>query len=329
MRNIITGAMALVLTLALALPAHAVTNVARGAKALRPVTLWLDWYPNSDHAGIYVALAKGYYARRGLAVQPRVPSGTADALKLVAQGSGDLAVSYEPTLLLAREQSVPVIATAAIVQSPLNCVMSLQSSGITRPRQLAGKTVGVAGLDSDYTDITAMVRHDGGDPAKVKTVNVGYGLLPQLLKGRVDAIEGVYWTWEALQARQQGYNVNVMRLDRYGVPTYDELIFATGTGQLAHEPATLRLFQQATFEGYAYAAEAARILLKAPQVLSNSESLIERSIRLLSPVERDTRGHYGTMSAARWQSYADWMRRAGLVKQSIDAHAALTETLLP
>ena len=333
MRNIITGAMALVLTLALALPAHAVTNVARGAKALRPVTLWLDWYPNSDHAGIYVALAKGYYARRGLAVQPRVPSGTADALKLVAQGSGDLAVSYEPTLLLAREQSVPVIATAAIVQSPLNCVMSLQSSGITRPRQLAGKTVGVAGLDSDYTDITAMVRHDSGDPAKVKTVNVGYGLLPQLLKGRVDAIEGVYWTWEALQARQQGYNVNVMRLDRYGVPTYDELIFATGTGQLAHEPATLRLFQQATFEGYAYAAahpaEAARILLKAPQVLSNSESLIERSIRLLSPVERDTRGHYGTMSAARWQSYADWMRRAGLVKQSIDAHAALTETLLP
>jgi putative hydroxymethylpyrimidine transport system substrate-binding protein len=333
MKNIITGIIALVLTLTLALPAHAAANFARGTRALRPITLWLDWYPNSDHAGIYVALTKGYYARRGLAVQPRVPSGTADALKLVARGDGDLAVSYEPTLLLARQQGVPVVATAAIVQSPLNCIISLQSSGITRPRQLVGKTVGVAGLDSDYTDIRAMVRHDGGDPAKVKTVNVGYGLLPQLLKGRVDAVEGVYWTWEALQAQQQGYKVNVMRLDHYGVPTYDELIFATGTGQLARESATLRLFQQATFEGYAYAAthpaEAARILLKAPQVLSNSESLIEHSIRLLSPVERDAHGRYGTMSATQWQSYADWMRRTGLVKKSIDARAALTETLLP
>jgi len=327
------AALSLLLALELSVPAHATTRSESGNRALRTVTLWLDWYPNSDHAGIYVALARGYYARAGLAVQPRVPSGAADALKLVARGSGDVAISYEPTLLLARLQGVPVVATAAIVQHPLNCVMSLWSSGITRPRQFMGKTVGVAGLESDYTDITAMVRHDGGDPGKVKTVNVGYGLLPQLLARRIDAVEGVYWTWEALQAQQQGYRVNVMRLDHYGVPTYDELIFATGTGQLAREPATLRLFQQATFEGYAYAAahpaEAARILLKAPQALSRDARLLEQSIRLLAPEERDARGRYGAMSATQWQGYADWMLRTGLVKKHIDARPAVTGALLP
>jgi ABC-type nitrate/sulfonate/bicarbonate transport system substrate-binding protein len=333
MKSIITGIIALVLTLGLTLPAHAATSGARGVKALRPVTLWLDWQPNSDHAGIYVALAKGYYARAGLDVRPQVPAGAADALKLVAQGTGDIAISYEPEVLLAQTRNIPVVATAAIVQRPLNCIMTLKHSGITRPRQLQGKTVGISALPSDYTTIDAMVRDDGGNPSRVKTINVGYGLLQQLLSGRVDAVEGVGWTWEALQARQQGYPVNVMRVDQYGVPTYDELVFATGTRQARGEAATLRAFQRATFAGYAYAAahpaEAARILLKAPQVLSNSESLIERSIRLLSPVERDARGRYGTMSTAQWQAYADWMTRGHLVPTHINASTALTTSLLP
>lgn len=299
----------------------------------RPLTLWLDWYPNSDHAGIYVALAKGYYAREGLAVQARVPSGAADALTLIAHGTGDIAISYEPDVLLARTKGVPVVATAAIVQRPLNCVMALKISGITRPRQLQGRTVGVAGLPSDTTNLTAVVRHDGGNPRTIKTVIVNYALLQALLSRRVDAVEGTYWTWEALQAEASGHPVNVMRLDQNGVPAYDELVFATGTRQLEVEAATLRAFQRATFQGYAYAvahpAEAARILLKAPGVLSSSQALIERSIRLLSPLFRDADGRYGTMSVAQWQAYGDWMTRAHLVPTQVDARAALTTALLP
>ncbi len=333
MKNIMTGAMALVLTLALALPAHAATSVARGTRALRPVTLWLDWQPNSDHAGIYVALAKGYYARAGLDVQPRVPAGAADALKLVAQGTGDIAISYEPEVLLAQTRNIPVVATAAIVQRPLNCIMTLKRSGLTRPRQLQGKTVGISALRSDYTTIDAMVRDDGGNPAKVKTVNVGYGLLPQLLSGRVDAVEGVGWTWEALQARQQGYPVNVMRVDQYGVPTYDELVFATGTKQARGEATTLRAFQRTTFAGYAYAvahpAEATRILLRVKDVLSTNASLIEHSIDLLRPAFHDAHGRYGTMSVAQWQAYANWMTRGHLAPTHINASTALTTSLLP
>lgn len=299
----------------------------------RPFTLWLDWYPNSDHAGIYVALAKGYYARLGLDVQARVPANSADALKLVAHGSGDLAISYEPSILLARAAGIPIVATAAIVQRPLNCVMALKSSGITRPRQLEGKTVGIAGVASDYTDVAAVVRHDGGDPALVKTIAINYDLLQGLLGKRVDAVEGVYWTWEALQAQAGGHPVNIMRLDRFGVPPYDELVFATGAAQISHEAQALRDFQRATFEGYAYAsshpAEAARLLLKAPGVLSSSAPLIERSIRLLGPLFHDTQGRYGVMSARAWQTYADWMARNRLLSRHVDVTSAMTSAIVP
>ena len=299
----------------------------------RALIVWLDWYPNSDHAGIYVALAKGFYARKGLIVHPRVPSGASDALQLVAHGSGDIAISYEPEVLIARSKGLPVVATAAIAQRPLNCVMALKSSGISRPRQLQGRTVGIAGLASDYTDIAAVVRNDGGDPKRVKTITINYELLSALLARRVDAVEGVYWTWEALQAEQSRHPVNVMRLDRWGVPPYDELVFATGSGQLRAEAATLRAFQAATFQGYAYAVahphEAAKILLKAPGVLSTSQALIEQSIRLLTPVFTDTHGRFGSLSASAWQAYADWMTRTQLISAHVNAATALTTSLLP
>ena len=303
------------------------------AATARKLTLWLDWYPTTDHAGIYVALAKGFYAREGLDVSARIPSGAADATQLLAHGTGDIGISYEPTVLLARARGIPIVATAAIVQRPLNAVLSLAGSGIVRPRQLEGRTVGLAGDPSDYTDLQAVVSHDGGDYAKVRKVVVNYALLQGLLAKKVDAIIGAYWSWEALQADQGGHPVNVMRLDRFGVPTYDELVFVTGRGQLAREPSTLRAFLRATFKGYAYAAahqgEATSILLRVPGVLSGSRALIGRSLSLIAPLFRDGQGRYGTMDAGRWQAYADWMLAKGLIPSHLDAGQALTLALLP
>ncbi len=336
-RSSLIAAALLAASLCVSAPALARSVAARPSAhpALTHVTLWLDWLPNSDHVGIYVAMARGYYRAAGLEVSAQVPSGAADGLKLVAHGSGDIAISYEPEVLLARSAGIPVEATAAIVQSPLNCVISLRSSGIARPAQLQGKTVGVAGVASDYAALSALVRGDGGDPSRVKTVTVNYSLLQALLSRKVDAVEGVYWTWEALQAEQSGHQVNVMRLDHYGVPSYDELVFATGTRQVRTESATLRAFQRATFQGYAYAvahpSEATSIMLHVPGVLSTSRALFERSIALLAPVFHDAQGHYGTISAARWQAYANWMAstRPPLLTAKVDARTAVTQALLP
>jgi putative hydroxymethylpyrimidine transport system substrate-binding protein len=326
MRRLATCVLVALLT---GLPATA----ARAAVPTHDVHLWLDWYPNSDHAGIYVAMAKGYYASAGLRVTAQVPASTADAISLLAHGSGDIGISYEPSVLLSRGKGIPVVATAAIVQRPLNAVLALSSTGITRPRQLEGHTVGVAGEPSDYTDLKALLNFDHADYGKVHIANVGYDLLPALLSHHVDAIIGAYWTWEALQAQAAGKPVNVLRLDANGVPSYDELVFITGKSQLAREPAVLRAFQQATFRGYAYAvahpAEATAILLKAPGVLSKSKSLIEHSLALLAPVFTDAHGRYGTMNEKVWQAYADWMTSTKLMPSHVDASQALTSTLLP
>src|SRR5690348_11155640 len=103
-----TGALLLALVLVATGSGPAHRAAAAHHPALRPFTLWLDWYPNADHAGIYVALAKGYYRRAGLNVAVRVPSGASDALQLVAHGSGDIAISYETEVLLARASGIPV-----------------------------------------------------------------------------------------------------------------------------------------------------------------------------------------------------------------------------
>jgi ABC-type nitrate/sulfonate/bicarbonate transport system substrate-binding protein len=124
-----------------------------------------------------------------------------------------------------------------------------------------------------------------------------------------------------------------MRLDKFGVPTYDELVFITGPGQLSGEPAVLRAFLKATFAGYAYAAahtaETTQILLKVPGVLSTSRSLIEQSLTLLSPLFHDDKGRYGTMDEHAWQSYADWMTANKLMPGHLNAAQAMTTALLP
>ena len=159
----------------------------------RQVDLILDWYPNADHAGIYGAVDEGYFADEGLDVHPSVPSDPAAALKQVGAGKAPFAISYEPEVLLARSEGIPVVAVGAIVTHPLNSVIVRTDRGIERPRDLEGKTVGIAGVPSDRPLLDAVVRHDGGDPAQVRTKNVGFDLSPALAAGKVDAVIGAYW----------------------------------------------------------------------------------------------------------------------------------------
>ena len=117
----------------------------RGGQA-EQLELMLDFFVNPDHAGIYTALENGHFAGAGLDVTPRVPSDPAAPIKLVASGQADLAVSYEPEVLLARDQGLPVVAVAAIVPEPLTSLISLPDAGIADPSDLRGKTIATAGI---------------------------------------------------------------------------------------------------------------------------------------------------------------------------------------
>ena len=156
------------------------------------VSLALDWFPNSNHSGFYMAQEMGYYEDEQLDVNIFVPANPEDVLKTVGSGRDDFGISYQAEVLLARGAGVPVKSIAAIVQHPLNSVMVLQNSGITRPSHLSCKKIAVTGIPSEEALFSTMLEHDGISLEDVTLVNVGFELSPALIGGKVDAIVGAY-----------------------------------------------------------------------------------------------------------------------------------------
>lgn len=302
-----------------------------GAGARKQATLVLDWYPNGDHAGIYSAQDKGYTRADGLDLTVQVPSGPAAALQEVASGKAQFAVSYEPEVFLARAQGIPVTAIAAIVHAPLNSIITLRSSGITTPAQLAGKTIGTDGLPNTRALLDTVLRHAGVRPSQVKQVTVSEGNVPALLAHKVDAIIGAYWNVEAVEIAQKGQPVNVMRLNKLGVPTYDELVFVTSDKVLHGDPGLVRAFLKAEMQGERFAMahprQAAAFVLKASK--SPDPPLVDKSVALLQPVWKGAAPRLGYMDPAKWQAFEKWMRAQGVLSKDVPVSAAMTDADLP
>src|SRR5262249_24128163 len=209
----------------------------------QPFTLDLDWYVNPDHAGIFTAIARDYFRQVGLDDQPQVPSDPSAPIREVAAGRADLAVSYEPEVLLAHERGLDVQAVAAIVDQPPTSLISLPGAGVFGPADLAGKPVGTAGIpyQSDY--LQTILQTAGVQASSVKEVNVGLNLLPALIGGRADAILGGYRNIEGIDLRQRGLDPRIVPVDPLGVPTYDELVLgargATVEGHPGADPGVL------------------------------------------------------------------------------------------
>ena len=297
----------------------------------RKVDLVLDWFPNADHAGIYGAVGEGYFADEGLDVTPTVPSDPAASLKQVGAGRAPFAVSYEPEVLLARSQGVPVIAIAAIVTHPLNSVIVRRDRGVSRPLDLEGKTVGAAGLPTDRPLLDAVVRSDGGDPSRVSVRNVGFNLVPALAAGRVDALIGAYWNIERVQLEREGVPVDVFRLEENGVPDYDELVLVTSDEVAREEPELVRSFLRALRKGQDWAATdqsgATAHLLEANEDLD--EETVDEQVRLTADLFSPPDGPTLRLDPGEWAAMADWMRGNGLLTKPLDVSQVVTERFLP
>jgi putative hydroxymethylpyrimidine transport system substrate-binding protein len=178
----------------------------------QPLRLMLDYLPNADHAGIYAADAEGDFAKVGLNVDIQTPSDPSAPLKLLAAGKVDLAVSYEPELMLARDKGQQLVAVGALVQKPLTSIMSVGKNGIKDPAQLKGKTVGTAGIPYQAAYLKAILAHANVDAASVKEVNVGFNLVPAMLSKRVDATLGAFWNVEGVQLARQKRDPSIIRL---------------------------------------------------------------------------------------------------------------------
>ena len=295
------------------------------------VSLALDWFPNSNHAGFYAALERGYYADEGLEVDIYVPANPEDVLKTVGAGRDDFGVSYQAEVLLARGEGVPVKSVAAMVQHPLNSIMTLTASGIERPGQLAGKKVGVTGIPFEEALFQAMLEHEGLTIDDVTIVNVGYDLGPSLIGGKVDAIVGAYWTHESILLEMQGYPITIMRMEEWGVPDFYELVLVASEDMIANHPDTVRRFVRATARGYADAIAdpqaAVDILVEANP--ETDKALETEGIGLLAPLWAEGATGFGSQTAERWESLAQWMKDSGLLAEDVDARAAFTSEFQP
>ena len=296
------------------------------------VSLMLDFYPNPDHAGIYVAQERGFFRDAGLDVSIAQPTDPAAPIKQVAAGQVDIAISYEPEVLIARDEGLPVVAVASIVDEPLTSMIWLPESGIRGPADLAGRTIATAGIPYQEGYLATILEGAGITTDEVKTANVGYNLLPAVLSGRADAMLGGFRNVEGVDLRLRGRRPTVIPVDRLGVPTYDELVLVANEDTIEEDPEPLRLFLAALERGTDAAVEdpqaaTAALLAASPgldQTLTAAQT--EETVPLLA---RDDGELYGTLDTERWEEFAAWMRDNGLIESLVPADEAVTNDLLP
>jgi NitT/TauT family transport system substrate-binding protein/putative hydroxymethylpyrimidine transport system substrate-binding protein len=215
-------------------------------------TLVLDFTPNPVHTGIYAAQAQGYYRRAGIDLTIRAPGESTDAPKLLAAGRTDFAILDITDLGIAREKGLPLVGLMPIVQRPLAAILARGDGPVRRPRDLDGNTVGVTGLPSDEAVVDSEVSADGGDPAEVKRVTIGFNAVASLAAGKVDAATG-FWNDEAVALRRQGVPLRVFKVDEFGAPPYPELILTTTEAEIENDPHLVTAMVNATKRGYGFA----------------------------------------------------------------------------
>jgi len=298
------------------------------------VRVMLDFFPNADHAGLYAAQGTGAFRRAGLDVSMQTPSDPSAPLKLLAAGKVDLAISYEPELLLARDKGQKLVAVGALVQKPLTSIVSIGRKAVATPQQLAGKTVGTAGIPYQSAYLKAILAKAGVAPSRVKEVNVGFNLVPAMLSGKVDATLGAYWNYEAIQLAQQRKHPKVIRMETAGVPTYDELVIVARQDQLDEKGgAKVRRFLRALAQGMKALKQDPNSGI-GPLMHANpglDRRLQEASVKATMPVffPADTSKPFGYMDPAEWAAYGSWMAANRLVRTPPDAARALTNEFLP
>jgi putative hydroxymethylpyrimidine transport system substrate-binding protein len=302
-------------------------------EGLDRVSLALDFYVNPDHAGIYQAIDRGFFADAGLSVDPQVPSDPSAPIKEVATGRADLAISYEPEVLLARDQGLPVTAVAAIVQRPLTSLISLPAAGIATPRDLTGKTIATAGIPYQDAFLKAILERVGLTTDDVTEVDVGLNLLPAVLSGRADAMLGGFLNVEGVDLRLRGKEPRVVPVDQLGVPTYDELVLVANSEDLRSDPDPIRAFlvalERGTRDAAAHPEQATKAILEAGQGLEPKLTAAEvrKTLPLLLPASK--REPFGFMDPQAWERFERFMAANDLLESKPPVDEVIDNGLLP
>jgi putative hydroxymethylpyrimidine transport system substrate-binding protein len=318
----------LAIALLTALLATACGSSHTSASKPRSVSLVLDFTPNAIHAGIYTAIARGYDHAAGIDLHVIVPSASTDAIRLLETGRADFAILDIHDLAIARERGQSIAGILPIVEQPLAAVIA--KPAIHDPKQLQGQTVGVSGDPSDIAVLDSVVAGSGGDPAKVKTITIGFDAVADLLAGRVAAATA-FWNDEGvtLQRRQSGFHV--FRVDEYGAPSYPELVVCASDAFLHAHPDLARALVRTLTRGYDAVIQNPRAGARAleSQVQGIDPTLVAAELAKEVPAFTGPEHRFGVLDVPLLRRWATWERRFGIVKQTPDVATTFDTQFAP
>jgi len=274
------------------------------------VTVVLDWFVNPDHGPLFVALEKGFFSQRGLAVEFLVPSNPNDPPKLVSAKKADIAVSYQPQHYLHVDQGLPVVRIATLIATPLNSLVVLADSDIKSIADLKGKTVGYSIGGFETVILKAMLNTQGLSLDDIKLVNVNFSLSPSLFSGATDAVIGAFRNFELNQMDIEGRPGRAFFVEEYGIPPYDELILVAHHDNLKNPK--LRKFIDAMEAGV-------RFLVNHPEeswtLFVRGRKDLDNKLNRLA--WRDTLPRFalrpGALDHARYERFAKFLKTQGLI----------------
>ncbi len=294
------------------------------------VKVILDYVPNTNHAGLYVARDMGYYAKQGLAVEIIQPSQTG-AAQLVAAGQGDFGVSYQEEVTTARSEGIPLVALAAVIQHNSSGFASPAAKNIMTPKDFEGKTYGGWGSPMETAVLKALMAKYNGDFSKVNVINIGEADFFTSVQKDVD-FAWIFRGWAGIEAELKGIKINYVDLSQED-PIFDYYtpVIICSEKQIAQNPDLVKKFLTATSQGYQYSiahpAETADLFVKA--VPGSDPELIKASMKFLAPRYQDDAARWGEMDLKVWKRYADFMYNNQLMKKNIDPAKAFTNEYLP
>lgn len=295
------------------------------------ITFVLDWTPNTNHTGLYVAQELGYFEEAGINVTIVQPPEDGASV-MVASGQAEFGVDFQDYLapVFASEEEVPVTAVAAIIQHNTSGIISLKEDGIEAPKDLEGKNYATWGLQLEQAMMKNVVTADGGDFDKVNLIPEYVTDVPTALQQDIDAV-WVYYAWDGISTKVAGLDTNMFYFKDI-TPEFDYYspVIIANTDYLQEHPDTAKAFLNAVRKGYEYAIEhpdeAADILCKAVPELD--EEMVKESQSWLATQYKADADVWGYIDPERWNAFYDWIYENGLSEKRIPDNYGFTNEYL-
>ena len=298
----------------------------------KSATLMLDWVPNTNHTGIFVAQAKGFFDDAGLDIEIIQP-GEVFAEQAVVGGAADFGISFQEQVTLARADEVPIVSIAAIIQHNTSGFASRAELAVKTPADWEGLLYGSYGNPFEDPTLRVLMECANGDFNELEIVDTGFADPLALLDEKQTDLAWIFFAWQGVQAALQGIELDIIMMEEWFacIPDYYTPVFIVHETAIRERPELVRKFLLAISRGYEYAIdhpdEAAAILLDAVPELN--EELVRASQAWLSPRYQADAPRWGEQSFSVWDDYSKWMAQNNVISAPVDAASAFTNEFLP